>query len=56
MKRSMVSCQLERSGLFNTVRTYGPPLPHKGEGENEGLSKAARASSKPLTSKRGFGE
>ena len=46
MKRSMVSCQLERSGLLNTVRGYGSPLPQQGEGEGEGLSKAARANSK----------
>ena len=46
MKRSMVTCQLERSGLLNTVRTYGSPLPQQGEGEGEGLSKAARASGK----------
>jgi hypothetical protein len=45
MKRSIVSCQLERSGLLNTVRTYGSPLPQQGEGKGEGLSKAARTGS-----------
>jgi hypothetical protein len=61
MKRSMVSCQLERSGLLNTVRTYGSPLPQQGEGEGEGLSKAARASGKtphlsPLPFSKGRGD
>ena len=61
MKRSMVSCQLERSGLLNTVRTHGSPLPQQGEGEGEGLTKAARASGKhphlsPLPFSKGRGD
>jgi hypothetical protein len=61
MKRSMVSCQLERSGLLNTVRTYGSPVPQQGEVEGEGLCKAARASGKtphfsPLPFSKGRGD
>ena len=57
----MVSCQLERSGRLNTVRTYGSPLPQQGEEEGEGLSKAARASGKtphlsPLPFSKGGGD